>query len=317
MNEPPPLPRPIISVRDVHRSFGKVPAVQGVSFDIYPGQVLGFIGANGAGKTTTMRMLVTLDIPDSGSIELCGLDALNFPSEVRRRVGWMPDAFGAYDMLSVEEYLDFSARALGFRGEERHRRVAEVMDFTDLGPLADRQMSKLSKGMSQRLCLGRTLLHDPQVLVLDEPAAGLDPQARQEFKSLMRLLAAEGKTIFISSHILSELGEMCDTLLFIHAGRIVHHGSSESLQGAEGAAALIDIQIAGDPETLARWVELSPGVTLVEMRKRGARVAVEDGTPEALAELLRRMIRDGLPVSGFQREARKLEDAFVEMVKRQ
>lgn len=172
MIEPPPLPKPIVSVRNLHRSFGKVSAVRGISFDIFPGEVLGFIGANGAGKTTTMRMLVTLDIPDSGSIELCGFDALNYPSEVRRRVGWMPDAFGAYDRLSVEEYLDFAARALGFRGNDRRQRVGEVMEFLELVPLGDRPMSKLSKGMGQRLCLARTLLHDPRVLILDEPAAG-------------------------------------------------------------------------------------------------------------------------------------------------
>lgn len=317
MSTPPPLPSPIISVRDLRRRFDTVEAVAGVSFDIYPGQVVGFIGANGAGKTTTMRMMVTLEIPDGGTIEIGGMDVVNFPAHAQRQVGWMPDNFGTYELISVAEYLDFCARALGFRGGDRRARVAEVMDFTDLTPLADRPMNKLSKGMGQRLCLGRTLLHDPPILILDEPAAGLDPQARIEFKHLVRLLAKEGKTIFISSHILSELGEMCDQLIFVHDGRLVHQGTSESLDAVSGAVALVEVRLADDSETAARWAELQPGVTLVETLDRRLRLAVEDAAPEALAALLRRMVQDGLPVSGFTRETRKLEDAFVDMVNKQ
>jgi ABC-2 type transport system ATP-binding protein len=177
-------------------------------------------------------------------------------------------------------------------------------------------MDKLSKGMGQRLCLGRTLLHDPDVLLLDEPAAGLDPRARIEFKQLVRLLASEGKTIFISSHILSELGEMCDTLLFIDSGRIVHHGSAESLQHDQSRAVLLDVQVDGDPDVLAQWATMNPGVELVQPGKRGGRLSCESGDPAALARLLRKMIQDGVPVVDFHRESRKLEDAFVDMLKK-
>jgi ABC-2 type transport system ATP-binding protein len=184
-------------------------------------------------------------------------------------------------------------------------------------------MDTLSKGMGQRLCLGRTLLHDPSVLILDEPAAGLDPKARIEFKRLIRLLAEQGKTIFISSHILSELGEMCDSLLFIDAGRIMHHGSAESLQEqsqplAAGAAAkvVIDVQVAGAPERLREWAPLQPGVELVEMRKRGARLNLDSDDPQAIAALLKRLIDDGFAVTDFHRESRRLEDAFVDILKR-
>ena len=150
------------------------------------------------------------------------------------------------------------------------------MDFTDLTPIADRMMNKLSKGMAQRLCLGRTLLHDPEVLILDEPAAGLDPKARVEFKQLVRLLAGEGKTIFISSHILSELGEMCDTMLFIDAGVVVHHGSAESLQHRQDGVAVFDIHVHGAPEALdAMGGAINPGVRLVDAHKRGARVSFD------------------------------------------
>lgn len=309
--------RPIITVRDLHRSFDDVQAVRGISFEIFAGQVVGFIGANGAGKTTTMRVLATLDLPTSGTAEICGYDVINFPMQVRNRIGWMPDTYGAYPHMTVFEYLDFYGRAYGFEGDERMRRINEVMDFTELFEIRERPIDKLSKGMGQRLCLGRSLLHDPDVLILDEPAAGLDPKARIEFKRLVRLLSQNGKTIFISSHILSELGEMCDSLLFIDAGRIVHHGTAESLQeDAAAAHLLVDIQVAGDPEQLWRWIELHPGVKLVEQRKRGARVSFDEDRAEFVAGTLKKMIADGLPVIEFHREGRKLEDAFVEMLKK-
>ena len=317
---PPPAPpgaTPVISVRDLHRSFPNVQAVQGVNFEVYPGQVVGFIGANGAGKTTTMRIMATLDLPTSGSVCIAGYDVVDYPTQVRTKIGWMPDAYGTHDHMTVFEYLDFYGRAFGFRSAERARRVREVMEFTDLTPIAERMMNKLSKGMAQRLCLGRTLLHDPDVLILDEPAAGLDPKARVEFKQLVRLLAGEGKTIFISSHILTELAEMCDTMLFIDGGRIVHHGSAESLQrGRIGEQVLFDVHVHGDPEALARWVEMNPGVRLVDRHNRGARLSFESTEPEALAGTLRRLLNDGIPVIDFHREARKLEDAFVDLLKK-
>ena len=316
---PPPGPAqgpPIVSVRNMSRTFGEFQAVRDVSFDIFPGQVVGFIGANGAGKTTTMRIMATLDLPTLGSVSVAGRDVVSFPGAARSKIGWMPDAFGTYDHMTVFEYLDFYARAFGFKQEERARRIAEVMAFTELSPLAARMMNTLSKGMAQRLCLGRTLLHDPAVLILDEPAAGLDPKARVEFKQLVRYLAAEGKTIFISSHILSELAEMCDTMLFIDAGRIVHHGSAESLQRQGDDHAVFDIHVDGAPEVLARWVEMNPGVRLVDAHKRGARVSFASADPAALTAQLKRLLQDGVPVVEFHRESRKLEDAFVEMLKK-
>ncbi len=308
-------PAPIISVRDLHRSFGELEAVRGVSFDVFPRQVVGFIGANGAGKTTTMRIMATVDAPTSGTAEICGFDVVNSPDRVRPLIGWMPDNYGAYEHTTVLEYLDFYGRAFGLKGDQRAGRLREVMEFTELTELSSRPMNKLSKGMAQRLCLARTLLNDPEVLILDEPAAGLDPKARIEFKRLVRVLAENGKTIFISSHILSELAEMCESLLFIDAGKIVHHGTAESLQEQAVARTVVDIQVAGDPETLRQWVLLNPGVTMVEARKRGARVSFDADDPALFAATLRKMIGDGLPVSDFHREGRKLEDAFVDMLK--
>ncbi len=329
--------QPIIRVRDLYRSYGRLMAVRGITFEIFPGQVVGFIGANGAGKTTTMRMMATLELPSRGSINICGFDVVAYPNEVRKRVGWMPDHYGAYDNVTIAEYLDFFARAYGYMGIEREERVQEVMEFADLESIKDRLMDKLSKGMAQRLCLGRTLLHDPPVLILDEPAAGLDPKARIELKNLIRLLAEEGKTIFISSHILSELGEMCDTLLFIDNGRIVHHGSQESLLHQHSDVVIIDVQVAGEVQKLIDWIDLNPGIELEGEIRRGARVrmelpeahhpaVVEDldddertqklerGQREYVAYQLKKMIQEGVPVVDFHRQQRRLEDAFVDML---
>jgi len=320
---PPAGGRPLVEVADLNRVFDSVHAVRDLSFTIPAGAVVGFIGANGAGKTTTMRIMATLDEPTSGAVRVAGYDVMEKPKEVRRLVGWMPDAYGTYANMSVFEYLDFFARSYGFSRQERRTRVEEVMDFADLTPLADRQMGKLSKGMGQRLCFGRMLIPDPAFMILDEPAAGLDPKARLEFKNLVRLLAARGKTLFISSHILSELGEMCDTLVFIDGGRLVFQGAADDLKhgGLPGQAAasgmVVTVVVAGDPESVADWATQARGWKLLERRRDGARLEREGEDPAALADGLRQMVALGIPVVDFHREQRRLEEAFVEMVKGQ
>lgn len=227
-----------IQVRNLKKHFGKVKAVDGVSFEMQKGKVMGFIGANGAGKTTTLRIMATLETPDAGGVVIDGVNAHAFPSLARSKIGWMPDEYGHYKNLSVSESLTFFASAFGYRGEERRQRVQEVIEFTEITELADRMSDKLSKGQSQRLCLARALLNDPEILLLDEPAAGLDPKARMDFKRLVRILAERGHCLLISSHILGELEEMCDDLLFINKGKIVHCGSADSLRSARGAVSL-------------------------------------------------------------------------------
>ncbi len=304
----------VIEVHDLYRRFGFVMAVNGISFSIKRGSVVGFIGANGAGKTTTMRIMTTLDYPTGGMVRICGFDTVNFPNQVRQRVGWMPDAFGTYDNVTVREYLDFFARAFGYKTGDRRKRLAEVMDFTELEPLSSRDMSKLSKGQTQRLCLARTLIHDPEILVLDEPAAGLDPKARIEFKQLVNLLSRRGKTVFISSHILSELGEMCDSLLFIDQGRLVHHGDAQTLKSG-GQKMLVEVKLMGPVEPLLDWVGMNPGIKIYETLLNGARLAFENNDDEFAARTLRQMVKDGLKVMDYHRLERRLEDVFVEMLK--
>jgi ABC-2 type transport system ATP-binding protein len=319
MSTAPKTSAPLVEVDGLVRHFENVRAVNGVSFTLGAGQVIGLIGANGAGKTTTMRILATLDLPDGGAVRIDGADIVEHPEKVRRRIGWMPDHFTPYRDVTVGDYLDFFGRAHGFRGPELVRRVTEVMDFTDLTPLGDRLMNQLSKGQTQRLCLGRTLLNDPDFLILDEPAAGLDPKARLEFKNLVRILRERGKTILISSHILSELGEMCDTLVFMDGGRVMHHGDTDSLKRrAEGAGAaggtVFEIAVDGPASALAEWLAVRPGWKLIEERRHGALAEFAGAEPAAFAAELRRLAAD-LPVTEFRRQERRLEEAFVEMLR--
>ncbi len=317
MNQPDPKDA-IIVVENLHRRFGNIHAVRGLSFSIGRGEVVGFIGANGAGKTTTMRIITSLESPTAGRVRVCGHDVVADPNAVRRHVGWMPDDMEAYPGMIVWEYLDFFARAFGLNGDERRARVAEVMAFTDLDVLAERPCKGLSKGQTQRLCLARTLLHDPEVLILDEPAAGLDPKARMEFKNLVRLLKDKGKTIFISSHILSELAEMCTSLLFIDQGRLVHHGDADSVKfGRDGDRIVMRVRAAGDTMRLYAVLESLPATTVTERLRDGALFTVPKPADEAaeLADLLAALTGAGVRVFEFHRVEQRLEDAFVAMLK--
>src|SRR5436305_8427869 len=217
----------LMQVKGLSRHFGSLKAVDDVSFTLEEGTILGFIGPNGAGKSTTMRILATLDVPTHGQVLLDGKSVIDSPDKVRPLLGYMPDRYGTYDDMTVVEFLDFFARAYRLKGAERKKRVDSVMEFAGLVPLADTLTIELSKGMKQRVALGRTVLHDPPLLVLDEPADGLDPRARIELRELLRALADQGKAILVSSHILTELGELCDRCIIIEQGHLVAEGSVE------------------------------------------------------------------------------------------
>ncbi|WP_163786966.1 ABC transporter ATP-binding protein, partial [Myxococcus vastator] len=229
----------LLEVKGLRRDYGPLRAVDGVSFSLEAGSILGFIGPNGAGKSTTLRILATLDVPTSGEVLLDGHSLVDAPDRARPLIGYMPDRYGTYDDVTVFEFLDFFARAYGLKGAARRQRVESVMGFTGLTPLADRLTTALSKGMRQRVALGRTLLHDPSLLLLDEPADGLDPRARIELRELLRALADQGKAVIISSHILTELAEICDTCAIIEQGRLLATGKvADLLQQQEAGAAV-------------------------------------------------------------------------------
>jgi ABC-2 type transport system ATP-binding protein len=312
---------PAIELIDLHRHFGRLRAVDGVSLMAYPGQVMGFIGPNGAGKTTTMRILATLDVPTSGEAFINGYSVVDDPDKVRRIVGFMPDSFGKYANMDVVEYVDFFARAYGLSGDIRRDAVERVLVFTELRKLADKPIKTLSKGMSQRLALGRTLIHDPSVLVLDEPAAGLDPRARIELRGLIHVLATElHKTVLISSHILTELGEICDSVAIIEAGRLLASGTmieinqaQRALEGrAEGSA--ISVRVLRDAEKLEHLLCQEPSVRNVELADRVATCEFT-GVESELSAILTRLVRADLEVVEFRGRVDSLEDAFMAITK--
>jgi len=322
--ESPPA-SPSIEVRNLHRFFGTLRAVDDVSFKAFPGQVMGFIGPNGAGKTTAMRILATLDLPTAGDALICSESVIDEPDQVRRVLGFMPDSFGRYPNMNILEYLDFFARAYGFRGAGRRDAIERVVDFTELGPLASKQIDTLSKGMSQRLCLGRTLIHDPDVLILDEPAAGLDPRARVELRELIQLLATQmQKTVLISSHILTELGEICDSVVIIEAGRILASGSIEELQrggmeageGEEESPLLAEIVVTvlGSTDELERWLVQQPFVERVSVAGQRATVSFS-GDDDAQHELLKALVNSGVRVVSFEAKTQTLEDTFMRITR--
>ena len=216
-------------VRNLSRVFGKTTAVDNISFSFEDGNIFGFIGPNGAGKTTTIRIMATLDLATSGDVFYDGVSATLYPEAVRRVVGYMPDSLPGYKDIQVWEYLDFFARSFGLKGAERTRALNDIVEFTNLGDLRSKFLFALSKGMKQRVSLARSLIHNPKVLIMDEPAAGLDPRARLELRTLLKILAEQKKAIFLSSHILSELQDICDGAVIIEQGTLLSAGTLNEL----------------------------------------------------------------------------------------
>jgi ABC-2 type transport system ATP-binding protein len=324
----------LLQVRGLSRHFGTLKAVDDVSFDLDAGTILGFIGPNGAGKSTTMRIIATLDVPTAGEVLLDGQSVVARPDRARPLIGYMPDRYGTYEDMTVFEFLDFFARAYQLRGRERAERVDSVMEFTGLVPLKDKLTSELSKGMKQRVALGRTLLHDPKLLILDEPADGLDPRARIELRELLRALAAQGKAVLISSHILTELSEIIDACAIIEQGRLLATGTvAEVLSKTQGALPSTDVEVrlhappdARDAVTqkAERLLLEQPMVVDVVPSAEGVRFRIElpqgaQPTPgwvdEACVRILKALVAAELPVVNFHTREHDLEDAFMSVTR--
>ncbi len=304
--------KPALEVRELVRRFGALRAVDRVSFSVGFGEIVGFIGPNGAGKTTTMRIAATLDLPDEGDVWVDGLSVLERPREVRRRLGFMPDSYGAYAHTTVLEYLDFFARAYELFGPARHAALEHVIEFTGLGGLTEKPIATLSKGLKQRLCLAKTLLHDPAVLILDEPAAGLDPRARIELRELVKALAALGKAILISSHILSELTEMCDGVIVIERGRVLSAGRVQDVVHGLDRGTHVFVRVLGDGASAERVLLEQPGVEAVRPH-RGGLVLETRGDDAILAAILAALVERGLAPVEFARQETNLEDVFLSL----
>jgi ABC-2 type transport system ATP-binding protein len=301
---------PQIELRRLNRVFDETHAVNDVSFEVYAGEVFGYIGPNGAGKTTSMRILATLDEPTSGDAFVDGFSVVEDPDRVRRRLGFMPDYFGTYQNVNVLEYLDFFARAYGLVGRERINAIGDVMEFTQLDTLAHKPIDGLSKGMKQRLCLGRTMIHNPSVLIMDEPAAGLDPRARIELRDMISRLAAAGKAILISSHILTELAEISDRVAIIEQGRILAVGSVAEISAGVQTRSTVRVRVLEDGERFHGWLLRREDIGDVQIE--GERFTFSHaGDRNSEAALLRAMVEDGYAVIEFGVRHKSLEDVFL------
>jgi ABC-2 type transport system ATP-binding protein len=303
-----------VEVCGLTRRFGQVTAVDDVSFEFGAGQVFGFIGPNGAGKTTTMRMLATLEEADDGDAFIGGISVRQYPEKVRRLIGFMPDSLPSQKDLSVADYLDFFARAFGLSSAERRRVIAGIVDFTGLGPLRDKQVAKLSKGMKQRVSVARTLIHDPPVLILDEPASGLDPRARVELRDLLRVLAGQGKAILVSSHILGELGEICDGTVIIESGKIVRAGSMAEVLNGTAHRLTLYVRAVERSDELHRALLERPEVEEVRLDGRGIEVSWL-GDEGACAGLLTDLVTAGFAIVEFGPRQGDLESVFLRLTR--
>jgi ABC-2 type transport system ATP-binding protein len=306
----------MIETRDLTKMYGDLYALNRLSIKLERGDVYGFIGPNGAGKTTTMRILATLLNPTWGEATVCGYSIYNGAKEIRRLIGYMPDFFGVYDDMKVIEYLEFFAAAYRIKGPERRKKCDQVLDLVDLGYKRDALVTSLSRGMTQRLGLARVLLHEPQVLLLDEPASGLDPRARIEIRGLLKELRNMGKTILVSSHILPELADICNKIGIIERGKLLFDGDVQSAIRRVRQNTIMDVAV-GDGMTYAakQHLEGHPDVLKVEPRdEEGLRITLNDGVHDGsfIAEVL---VKHGLKLKMLREEEIDLEDVFMAITK--
>jgi ABC-2 type transport system ATP-binding protein len=303
-----------VRIVNLKRYFGKTKAVDDISFEFSSGNVFGFVGPNGAGKTTTMRILATLDDPTEGNAYVNGVSLVDDPEKARRYVGFMPDSLPAHRDMTVHEYLDFFARAYDIRGAKRRAVVDSVEQFTNLKGIREKFLRALSKGMKQRVSLARAIVHDPAVLVLDEPAAGLDPRARVELRELLRVLADRGKAILISSHILTELAEICNGAVIIEQGKILRAGSMQEIIAGASPHRTIVIRAAGGADLLHKELLQVPAVQ--EARVVGEEVEIRvDGDDDTHSTILTHLIGKGFRIIDFRQRQMDLEDVFMTVTK--
>jgi ABC-2 type transport system ATP-binding protein len=317
-----------IETHDLTRHYRRTVAVAGLHLQVEQGAIYGFIGPNGAGKTTTLRMLAGLLEPTGGQIDLLGRSLDRHGRVAQQLVGYMPDFFGVYDDLRVWEYLDFWARCHDLPAAQRRRTVIELLDLVDLTPKRDAFVQTLSRGMQQRLCLAHTLVHDPPILLLDEPASGLDPRGRLELLELLRTLRDMGKTIVLSSHILSELAEVCTTLGILRSGTLVASGTLEQVRRTLGGAHRLRIAVRRDAQHALSLVRAFGGVEHAQIKALDeedtvpvspdgpATLQVEwNGDDDTATALLAHLVASGVPVRSYADDGGDLEDLFLQLTR--
>jgi len=310
----------MILIEDLTKQYGTLFAVKDLKLDLVAGDLFGFIGPNGSGKTTTMKILATLLQPTYGEAYVCDMSIYTKPKEIRRLIGYMPDFFGVYDDMKVIEYLEFFAAAYRIRGEKRKKVCNEMLELVDLGYKREALATSLSRGMTQRLGLARVLLHDPQVLLLDEPASGLDPRARIEMRELLKRLGGRGKTIMVSSHILPELADICNKVGIIERGELLVNADVADVMRKVRDHTVIHIELAERIEEAVKLLEQHQSVNRVEIQmvsgKQHLRVSLyKDQGLDDYCDLPTILVQHGFKIRSFKEDEINLETAFMTLTK--
>jgi len=302
----------MLEIENLVKRYGKFYAVNGLSMEIGEGEIYGFVGSNGAGKTTTMKIIAGLLMPTSGRVALNGVDISQDPRAVKKKIGYMPDFFGVYDDLKVDEYMNFYAGVYGIERSEREKVTKPLLELVNLTDKTDAYVDSLSRGMKQRLCLARSLIHNPDLLILDEPASGLDPRARVEMKEILKELKDMGKTVLISSHILSELSEICTSIGIINQGRMVISGTVDEIMQKMSQGRSVRIKVLGDLEPVVKLLKEQPDLGKISVRNDYVE-ADFSGDKSRLAEILKDMIKNEIPVISFTEIEGSLESVFMHL----
>lgn len=305
---------PVIETRKLTKRYGDLVAVNEINLNLGEGDVFGFIGPNGSGKTTTMRMIATLLNPDYGECYVCGKSIYTHPQEIRRLVGFMPDFFGVYDDMTVLEYLEFFAATYRIQAAHRRKIAEEKLELVDMAFKRDAMVNQLSRGQTQRIGLARTLLHDPQVLLLDEPASGLDPRARIEIRTLLKRLGELNKTVIVSSHILPELADVCTRVGMIEKGDLIVDGHVAEVMREARKAILLHIQVMDEPDRAAALLEQHDDVVSVSMQNGEIVATLRKGVDD-YSFLPSMLLEAGFRLKTFREEDVNLETAFMELTK--
>jgi ABC-2 type transport system ATP-binding protein len=304
-----------VNVVHLKKYYGPTHAVDDITFGFASGQIIGFVGPNGAGKTTTMRILATLEEPTAGDAYVDGISVVEEPEKARRLVGYVPDDLPTHRDMSVHDYLDFFARAYKLRGRQRRQVVQRVEEFTNLTGIRDKYLVALSKGMKQRVSVARALLHDPPVMIMDEPTAGLDPRARIELRELLKLLSWQGKAILISSHILTELAEVCNGVIIIEHGKLLRAGTMEEVLAGDRPRRTVHIRLLERHAEVAAHLGQSPHVEKASVLVDNT-VEVEVNGPEtSCCDLLAGLVQAGFRVLEFRLRRADLEEVFMNITK--
>jgi ABC-2 type transport system ATP-binding protein len=303
----------MLEIKDLYKTYGKFQAVRGLNLQIPKGEIFGFVGPNGAGKTTTMRIICGLLDATSGKVMVDGIDALKDTRLLKSKIGYMPDFFGVYDDLKVTEYLEFYASIYNIKGEESKKICMDLLELVDLVDKKDFYVDNLSRGMKQRLCLARSLVHNPELLILDEPASGMDPRARIEMKEILRTLKGMGKTILVSSHILPELAELCTSIGIIERGQVVVNGTVEEIMKKIYHTQTIKIKVLDRAEEALRILQEYPDLDNINVAGNNVIEASFKGDEKYMNELLVRLINSKIPVVSFNQLDGNLEDIFMKV----